>query len=427
MKVLVIGSGGREHALIHTFSRQGHKVYCYPGNPGIWSLADPLSSEMNLLSDYALLAQAAARMTIDLTVVGSESHLEKGIQDLFASHRLALFGPSRQAALIESSKAWAKAFMAKYQIPTAQFAVCTSAANARQAAKKLFLQGKGAVVKASGLAGGKGVVCCLDYASAEEAIRQIAEQKIYGNAGSEVVIEELLSGPEISLQAITDGERIYPLLAAQDHKRLYNGDLGPNTGGMGAYAPLPFLHPPLQQEIEQTIVQPTLKGLQREGILYRGILYFGLMLTRDGPKVLEYNCRFGDPETQAVLPLLESDLAEIMAASVRGELTALQLRWKPKASCCVVLASKGYPNSCAKGELIGPLMEKEDLFFFHAGTSLDSQQRLVSTGGRVLGVTALGIDLEDAIEKTYSAVDAVSGTWAQFRRDIGKAALSAAV
>ncbi len=425
----MIGSGGREHALAHTFYRQGHQVWSYPGNPGIHKIAPILSANSSLLSDYSLLAEAAKGM--DLTVVGSETHLENGIQDAFSARGLLLFGPSRLAARMESSKAWAKSFMKKYRIPTAEFSICDSAQVARLAARKLFLNGKKAVVKASGLAGGKGVVCCASYDEAEEAIRQIAEQKIYGSAGSVVVVEELLSGPEISLQAIADGERIYPLLAAQDHKRLLDGDAGPNTGGMGAYAPLPFFDPELQAEVERTIVQPTLQGLKREGILYRGILYFGLMLTKEGPKVLEYNCRFGDPETQAILPLLESDLAEMMTRAARGELKDLQIHWKRKACCCVVLASKGYPGIFSKGDLIGEWPEKEDLFFFHAGTSLDEQGRLVAAGGRVAGVTALGIDLEEALGKAYEAIESLPCPWirscAQFRRDIGRAALSTAV
>ena len=427
MKVLVIGSGGREHALVHTFWRQGHTVYCYPGNPGILSLASPLSSQPGLLENYASLAREVKEKRIELTVVGSEVHLERGIQDFFASHGLPLFGPSQRAARMESSKAWSKAFMAKYRIPTASFEVCQTASAARHAAKALFLQGKGAVVKASGLAGGKGVVCCASYEEAEAAIRQIAEERIYGSAGSEVVVEELIAGPEISFQTIVDGESIFPLLAAQDHERLLDGDLGPNTGGMGAYAPLPFLGAEMQEEIDRSIVKPTLRGLQQEGISYRGVLYFGLMLTKEGPKALEYNCRFGDPETQAILPLLETDLAQLMSAAIRGDLGSVPIRWKPKASCCVVLASKGYPCSFEQGRQIASLPERDDLLFFHAGTLLDAQGNLITAGGRVLGVTGIGADLEEAIEKIYTALDGFPCSWAHYRRDIGRAALCSSI
>ena len=422
MKVLVIGTGGREHALVHTFWRQGHDVYCHPGNPGMLGMASKLGLESN---DYARIAQAVREKKIDLTVVGSEVHLEKGIQDLFSSQNLALFGPSKRAARLESSKAWAKEFMAKYQIPTALFEICTNPQSARQAAKRLFLQGRRAVVKASGLAGGKGVVCCQTFEEANSAIEQILEEKIYG--ATEVVIEELISGPELSLQAITDGQSILPLLAAQDHKRLYDDDLGPNTGGMGAYAPVSFLSPALQDAIRRTIIEPTLCGLQKEGISYRGVLYFGLMLTKEGPKVLEYNCRFGDPEAQAVLPLIETDLAELMLASVRGNLGEAAIRFKPQASCCVVMAAPGYPMAPSSGHLICALQERADLLFFHAGTAFDAQGQLVTSGGRVLGVTALGANLKIAAETAYRAIDSMNCPWANFRRDIGRAALSAAI
>jgi phosphoribosylamine---glycine ligase len=425
LKVLVIGTGGREHALVHTFWRQGHLVYCYPGNPGMLAVASPLGIPSEELHDYARLVRAVKDKQIDLTVVGSEAHLEKGIGDLFASQNVALFGPSRQAARMESSKAWAKEFMAKYQIPTARFIVSSTVQGAQQSARDLFLPGIGVVVKASGLAGGKGVVCCQTIEHADEAIGQILEEKIYGS--TEVVIEEFISGPEISFQCICDGQRILPLLAAQDHKRLYDRDLGPNTGGMGAYAPLPFLNQSMQEEIRQTIVRPTLFGLQQEGIDYRGILYFGLMLTKAGPKVLEYNCRFGDPEAQAVLPLLETDLAGLMIASIRGDLGSAAIQWKPQASCCVVLAEQGYPAFPLSGNPIKTMQNRDDLFFFHAATAIGSQGSLVTAGGRVLGITALGNDLKDAIQKAYTAIDSMNCSWAHFRRDIGSAALFEAI
>jgi phosphoribosylamine--glycine ligase len=424
MKVLVIGTGGREHALAHTFWRQGHEVYSYPGNPGIFQIASPLQKKIE--SDLDLM-KAMKEEKIDLAVVGSETDLERGMQDLFSSHGLALFGPSRQAAMIESSKSWSKSFMSKYHIPTPRFIVCSTSASAKAAVRSLFAQKKKAVVKASGLAAGKGVFCCQTEMEAQQAIKQVMEEKIFGHAGSEVVVEELISGPELSLQILCDGKQGLPLIAAQDHKRLNDRDEGPNTGGMGAYAPLPFLSPKMQEEINDTIVAPTLRGLKREKIDYRGVLYFGLMLTREGPKVLEYNSRLGDPEAQAILPLIDSDLAQLMLACARGDLGKMTIQWKPQASCCVVLASAGYPGSFATGCSIGKLPDRYDLFFFHAGTALDADGNLVTARGRVLSVTGVGKDWKDAIQKTYAAIDAISCPWAHFRRDIGRAARSATV
>ena len=364
MKILVLGSGGREQALIHTFHRQGHIPYSY-------SKKTP---------DFKEIVTLVKALKIDLTVVGPEVYLEKGIQDLFSSLGLPLFGPSKSAARLETSKAFAKEFMIEFQIPTARVTDLQD----------------GVVVKADGLAGGKGVICCKTKSQAERAIEEI---KIYGE---NYVIEELLEGPEISLQVIVNGERSFPLLAAQDHKRLYDNNQGPNTGGMGAYAPLPFLTPELEKEIDEKIVQKTLRGLQKRKIHYQGVLYFGLMLTKDGPKVLEYNCRFGDPEAECILPLLETDLAELMMGNAKPT-------WKPKASCTVVLATKGYPQTPITVREIGKLPKEEDLFVFQGGTT-----------GRVLSFTALANDLDGAIEKVYRAIDSFHPPWAHYRRDIGK-------
>lgn len=419
MKILVIGSGGREHALCHTFWRQGHEVYCYPGNPGIWKIATPITemSEEDAVRKYG----------IDLTVVGPEAPLAAGIQDRFSALNLPLFGPSQAAARLESSKAFAKEFMAKHHIPTAGFQVCKSSHEARQAALSFFSSGNGAVIKPSGLTGGKGVVCCTTIEEAENAIRQIAVDYVYGTAGEELVVEELLSGPEVSFQVMSDGHRMVPLIAAADHKRLCEGDAGPNTGGMGAYAPLPFLSASMQQQIEEMVVAPTLKGLQSEGILYQGILYFGLMLTEDGPKVLEFNCRFGDPESEAILPLLETDLAEAMLAAIRGNLDSSMIQWKKESSCCVVLAQKGYPHSYPKNTPMSEIAEEENLYVFHAGTALDPQGEIVASGGRVLCITGLGATLEDAQRKVYGALERTSCPWAHFRSDIGRSAVAAAL
>ena len=425
MRIAVIGSGGREHALAHTFWRQGHQVFCYPGNPGIQSIASRLGKKTDHFSidDHSSLAQLVREAKIDLTVVGPEVPLQQGIQDFFTSQKLPLFGQTKKAARLEYSKAWAKEFMLRHRIPTAHFKICQTSVQARQAALSFFSHGKGAVIKPSGLTGGKGIVCCHSFKEAEQAIQNIMEEKCYGNSGEEVVVEELLSGPELSFQVLSDAARMVPLIAAQDHKRLYEQDLGPNTGGMGAYAPLPFLNEEMQDEIERTIMQPTLKGLQSENIDYRGLLYFGLMWTSEGPKVLEYNCRFGDPEAQTILPLLETDLAEAMMACTQNQIEQIPIRWKPLASCCVVLASQGYPFSFPTEVLIdglGLFAQKEDLFIFHAGTSHNQKGELVTASGRVLGVTGLGKNLPQAIAHTYESIRQLPLDWAHFRNDIGK-------
>lgn len=424
MKILVIGSGGREHALAHTFFLQGHRVYCHPGNPGIRAIASPLfkESEQVSIDDHAAIARGVCEEKIDLTVVGPEVPLEKGIQDFFTSQKLPLFGPTKRGARLETSKAWAKQFMLRHQIPTAEFTVCRNSREARLAALALFAQGKGAVIKPSGLTGGKGIVCCQNYEEAAQTIRKVMEEKCYGLSGAEVVVEELLSGPEISFQVLSDGKSMIPLIAAQDHKRVYEKDEGPNTGGMGAYAPLPFLDKETQQKIEHTLVLPTLLGLQGEQIDYRGVLYFGIMLTSEGPKLLEYNCRFGDPEAQTILPLLETDLAEAMIGCIQGEIDKVAIRWKPLSSCCVVLTSRGYPSSFSTGDRIEGLemfAQRDDLLLFHAGTAQGKKGELITAGGRVIGVTGLGGNLDQAIATVYDAIRRLSPAWAHFRNDIG--------
>ena len=409
MKVLVLGSGGREHALAHTFWRQGHTVFAAPGNPGIFQIAKPLS-----FSSFEKLSQEVQDQNIDLTVVGPETYLEQGIEDFFSARNLPLFGPSQKAARLESSKAFAKAFMAKHAIPTARFQICQTEAAALIAAEKFLRESDGAVIKPSGLTGGKGVVCCKAFAEAKLAIQ---EMRKFGFAGLEIVVEELLSGPEISQLVFSDGETMIPLLPAQDHKRLLDSDLGPNTGGMGAYAPLPFVDAPLQKIIQKEVIDPTLEGLKKEGIFYRGILYFGLMLTQEGPKVLEYNCRFGDPEAEALLPLLETDLAVAMLLAVQNR-GARPFRWLPQSSCTVVLSTKSYPNPNLDPFPIESIQSK-DLLVFHAGTSLKDKQ-LYATGGRIFCVTGLGANTDDAINKTYEAIQKLPIPWAHYRKDIGK-------
>lgn len=411
MKILVLGSGGREHALAHTFSRQGHSVYAFPGNPGICEIATPIFAK----DQDAILHEVKAKK-IDLTVVGPETLLEKGIQDTYFSHGLPLFGPTKRAAQLEMSKAWAKEFMAEHQIPTARFAICHVKQEALKTARLFFSEKKGVVIKPDGFTAGKGVVCCNNIAQAEQTIHEIMDEKKFGDAGSIVIVEEMLFGEEISFLVLCDGKHMVPLLAAQDHKRLYDGNRGPNTGGMGAFAPFD-LSQDTSQEIVQKIIVPTLRGLQKEGILYQGVLYFGLMLTSHGPKVLEYNCRFGDPEAQAILPLLKSDLADVMMACVRGELEKITLEWTPLYSCCVVLAAKGYPSSVLNGEKID--IQKNDLLLFHANTARNEKGDLVTAGGRVLNVVGLGDTLRQAVEKTYAGIGKLSLPWSHYRTDIG--------
>lgn len=304
MRILVLGSGGREHALTQTFSRQGHVVYCFPGNAGTQKIAKLLPSEWNALDvhDFAKLADLVKQLHIDLTVVGPEDLLSKGIANHFASQGLLLFGPTKEAAILETSKAWAKQFMAKHGVPTAKYKVCRTLEESMKALKTDF-SSPDLVIKPSGLTGGKGVVCCNSHQEAEAAIRAIMEDKLYGSAGAEIVIEEKLIGPELSLLVFCDGSHFLPMITSQDHKRLHDNDEGPNTGGMGAYAPVPLADESLMKSIHRSILDKTLIGLKQERIHYTGVLYFGLMLTNDGPKVLEFNCRFGDPRNTSPIAL----------------------------------------------------------------------------------------------------------------------------
>lgn len=428
MKVLVIGSGGREHALAHTFHRQGHAVCCLPGNGGTAEFCDPFSSREDRfdLFKFDQLISYVKEQQIDLTVVGPEDFLTKGIANAFASSHLPLFGPSQEASLLEGSKAWAKKFMSKHRIPTARFAICSSEEEARQVIRLNFEGWNGVVIKPDGLTNGKGVTCCKTEKEAEAAIVEIMKEKRYGAAGATVVLEEHLSGKEISLLALCDGKMILPMIPSQDHKRLHDGDMGPNTGGMGAYAPVSFVTKSIMEQIQSLIVQRTQEGLEREHITYQGILYFGIMLTTGGPKILEYNCRFGDPETQALLPLLNSDLAHLMLACCSGNLRSKELLWKSQSACCVVMASEGYPYSVSQtqatknNEILGldRLKDQKDLLVFHAGTKKGNNGEILSAGGRVLGVTGIGNSLTEAVHQAYKGVDAIHFPGAQYRRDI---------
>lgn len=424
MQILLIGGGGREHALAWKLaqSAQVEKIWAAPGNPGIAAVEKCECVELNL-NDLDAVADFAEEHGIDLTVVGPEATLVAGIADVFASRGLAVFGPSKAAAQLEGSKAFAKNIMAKYDIPTAFFKVCEDIETA-----KAYVKEKGApiVIKADGLAAGKGVVVAMTEAEALEAIDEMmGEQHKFGGAGARVVIEEFMQGEEASLLAFTDGEHIVPMIASQDHKRAFDGDKGPNTGGMGTYAPAPVLTDILRLRAVEKILKPIVAAMKAEGMPYKGCLYAGLMVCGDEVKVVEFNCRFGDPETQVVLPLLDGDLAEIMLACATGGLDKVDIGWKDKATVCVVLASGGYPESYKNGYPISGLDKAgalPDTVVFHAGTKI-SDGSVVTAGGRVLGVTAGGKDIAEAQERAYKAVSLISFTDMQYRKDIAWRAL----
>lgn len=413
MKVLLIGSGGREHALAWKIAESPRltQLYVAPGNAGTAAHNLPITAE-----DTAALVSFAKEKHIDLVVVGPEVPLANGVVDALHAVGVRAFGPTQAAAQIEASKAFAKAFMARHHIPTARYQTFT---DFHQAIGHLLGLEYEVVIKASGLAAGKGVIVpgCAD--EAEAALRQIMLTREFGAAGDEVIIEERLEGEEISLLAFSDGHKVKVLPAAQDHKRLLDGDAGPNTGGMGAYAPAPIASSALIEEATHTILQPAVDGLRAEGRPFVGVLYAGLMLTQAGLRTLEFNCRFGDPETQVLLPLLETDLLEVMEACVEGNLENKEIRWKERAAACVVLASEGYPANYPKGRTITGLdASLTEAMIFHAGTAQKDGQ-VVTAGGRVLAVTGWGSNLSQALHNAYIAVDNVNFEGQQFRKDIG--------
>ncbi len=422
MKVLVVGAGGREHALVWKLAQSPHvtKIWCAPGNAGIAQerVGQSLTECVGIgAEDLPALLEFARQNKPDLTVVGPDNPLAIGIVDLFQGAGLRIWGPNRKAAQFEASKAFSQAFMEKYGIPTAKSGTFSEAAAAKDFADKLH---GCCAVKADGLALGKGVIICASMSEARTAIDEMLVGNKFGAAGSRVVIQELLQGMEISLHAICDGKaaKIFP--TSQDHKRIGEGDTGLNTGGMGAYSPTPFLNEKELAAVGRMILSPWLKGCAAEGIDYRGILYPGVMLTESGPKVLEFNARFGDPETQVYLPRMETDLYEVLDASVNGTLNRLELRWRPEVAVCVVMASAGYPADYAKGKPITGLDEAArlpDVKVFHAGTAVADGQ-IVTNGGRVLGVTAWAKDLATARMKALDAVSRIQFDGAQFRRDI---------
>ena len=421
MKVLVVGGGGREHALVWKIAQSPtvSKVYCAPGNAGISEQAMLVPIKAN---DLNALLEFALREKIDLTVVGPEEPLTRGIVDLFESKGLSIFGPSKKAAEIEGSKAFAKEMMRKYHIPTASYEIFESR---REAVNYIRKQGVPIVVKADGLASGKGVIICKTVEEAIQSVDMVMVEKKFGQAGDRVVVEEYLVGEEASYIAFTDGKAILPLASSQDHKPIFDGDQGPNTGGMGAYSPAPVVTEEVNEKIVEKILRPIIQGMGEEGRLYKGVLYAGLMIHNGHPKVLEFNARLGDPETQPVLMRMKGDIVPILEACIRGNLSQYGIEWDSRASVCVVMASKGYPGDYGKGKIIEGLKEvsqMNDLFVFHAGTGF-KDDRVVTNGGRVLGVTGLGGDIRRAIEWTYQAVKKISWEGVHYRTDIGQKAL----
>ena len=419
MRVLVVGGGGREHALCWKLrqSPECDELYCAPGNPGIADVADrvPIAAE-----EVVRLADFARDMRIDLTVVGPELPLALGLADELASRGLAVFGPSARAAELEGSKAFAKQFMERHGIPTAPFRLAHDAAEARAARQELGLP---VVLKADGLASGKGVFVCASEDELDDALAALFEERRFGASGERVVVEQFLEGEEVSFLALADGERLLPLATAKDYKRIGDDDTGPNTGGMGCHSPSGLFTAEIAAEVLDKVLRPTIAGMAAEGRPFVGVLYAGLMLTAEGPRVLEFNARFGDPEAQALLLRLEDDLLPILAAAAAGRFETPRLRFRPQAAACVVLASPGYPGKPVTGEPIGGLERAAKLpgvEIFHAGTTLDEDGWLVSAGGRVLDVCALGADLVEALHRAYAAVQQVEWPGKAYRRDIGR-------
>jgi phosphoribosylamine---glycine ligase len=425
MKILVVGSGAREHALLWKLAQSAKQpsLFCAPGNAGTAQLAKnvPIKSD-----DLQKLLAFAKAENIDLSVVGPEQPLMDGIVDLFEENHLTIFGPRKASAEIEGSKVFAKHFMEKYKIPSASF--CTFEAHEQdQAIEYLNALPLPIVVKADGLAAGKGVAVCDSKGQAIQTIDAMMRQKIFGDAGSRIVIEEYLEGFEASVLVLTDGHNFVTLVPSQDHKRILDGDQGKNTGGMGVYAPVPQVPYELLERIKHHIIKPTLEGLAKEGRTYKGCLYAGLMITRKGPKVIEFNCRFGDPETEVVLPLLDDDLVELMMDICRGTLSKTEARVKPLSAVSVIIASGGYPDKYETGrKIIGldAVSNMQDIIVFHAGTKIENSS-IVTAGGRVLAVTALGPKehLEDTIFNAYAAVKKITFDGAYYRSDIGKKGL----
>ena len=417
MRVLVIGSGGREHALVWKIkqSPKVEKIFCAPGNAGTSEFADniPIAAD-----DIEGLLQFAMKKEIGLTVVGPEQPLVMGIVDRFEVKGLRIFGPSASAAELEGSKSFSKDIMQKYGLPTAEYKIFTSAESATK-----YIQAKNCplVVKADGLAAGKGVLLCRSSREALVAVDTIMRQRLFGEAGDQIVVEEFLEGQEISVLAFSDGQSVLLMDSAQDHKAVYDGDIGPNTGGMGAYSPAPVFTELMRQKVRDKIMLPMVRAMQQEGRTYKGILYAGLMLTKTGPQILEFNARFGDPETQPLMVRMETDIIPLFEACIDGTLGQCQVNWKNKSSVCVVMTAEGYPSAYQKGEIISGLQNANstpEVVVFHAGTK-EKDGKVLTNGGRVLGVTATGANTESAIQRAYDAVGKVNWRGVHYRKDIG--------
>ncbi|MBA7528122.1 Phosphoribosylamine--glycine ligase [subsurface metagenome] len=421
MKVLVIGSGGREHTLIWKINQSPKvsQIYCAPGNAGISQLAQCININADNIAE---LVNFANKEKIDLTVVGPELPLSKGIVNEFNRWGLKIFGPSQEAAEIESSKVFSKYLMKKYNIATANYEVF---GNSREALNYIKQQTFPLVIKADGLAAGKGVFIVKNLDQAGDALDILMEEKKFGEAGRQIVVEEFLEGEEVSILAFCDGEAVVPMISSQDHKKIFDNDQGPNTGGMGAYSPVPFYTTEIKEKVCREILKPTVKGLRNEGKEYKGVLYAGLILTKEGPKVLEFNARFGDPETQVVLPGLKTDLLDILNAVIEGTLYEIDIEWKNNSAVCVVVASGGYPGKYQKDKVISGLerlKKMEDVIAFHAGTKFQDG-KIVTSGGRVLGITAWGDTISKAKGKAYEGAEKIYFEDMYYRKDIAAKAI----
>ena len=418
MRVLVIGKGGREHAILWALKKSPRvkQLYCAPGNAGIAALAECVPIQEH---EFEKISRFALETAIDLVVVGPEDPLSDGIVDYLEERNIPVFGPRQNAAVIESSKVFTKELLRKYNIPTAAYETFERYEDALAYVRK---QGAPIVIKADGLAAGKGVVVAQTLEEAEQALEEIMVKKVFGKTGDRVVVEEYLQGQELSILSFVDGNVVRPMLPAQDHKPVFDGDKGPNTGGMGTYSPLPHFPQSIIDEAVEKIIRPTAEAMVKEGRPFRGVLFAGLMATKNGVKTIEFNARFGDPETQVVLPLLETDLADIFLAAIEGRLEEIEIRWSQDAAVCVVLASGGYPGSYPKGIPIYGLDEVRDSVVFHAGTA-EKDGQIVTNGGRVLGVTARGATIEEARAKAYADIERIRFEGMQYRKDIALKAL----
>ncbi|WFD09936.1 phosphoribosylamine--glycine ligase [Tepidibacter hydrothermalis] len=415
MKVLVVGSGGREHAICHKLLNEdkASKIYCAPGNAGISEIAEIVDIKD---SDIDGLIDFAKKNDIDITIVGPELSLVMGIVDEFEKNNMKIFGPNKACALLEGSKSYSKEFMIKHDIPTAKYKEFN---NLDEAIKNVGIYGYPVVVKADGLAAGKGVIIATCEKEAVDSLNDMMQNKKFGSAGEKVIIEEFLTGIETSILTFVDNETIVPMVSAKDHKKVFDHEVGPNTGGMGTFSPSDIYNEDLQTEIDNKILKPIIDGLKKDNLKYKGILFIGLMITNDGPKVLEFNVRFGDPETQVVLTRLESSLIDIIESILDNKLKDTDIKWSDKKTVCVMLTSGGYPNNYEKGKVINIGDLDEDIVLFHSGTKRE-KENLVTNGGRVIGVSAKADTLKEATKKVYTNIDKIYFDGMHYRRDIGE-------